>query len=83
MQIAINVNDNTIATQILQFLERFNQNIEIKTDVSSNTYLTSQQFKDDKNELDQVLKSIKSSASSTTPIDSKFWDDMERVIESA
>lgn len=85
MQISINVEDSSIANQILKFLQTFNQKIQIETIASENksfdSYKNSQQFIKDKNELHQIFNDIESNKSPTYSVDDEFWDEMDRVIE--
>ena len=86
MQIAINVDDTTIADKILDYLKGFKQNITIETlnnKEVSDTYLNSQQYVKDKISLETTLENITSQKTTLSKIDNKFWDDMDKVIESA
>lgn len=86
MQIAINVNDATVASKILAYLKSFKQEevfFETLEDSSFETYVQSEQFQKDKESLQQTLADVTSGKSKLSPIDASFWNKIDKVIESA
>lgn len=87
MQIAINADDAIIANQILNYLQSFGKKIQIVTNTNNNSdfksYVKSQQFINDRDELHQIFDDIKLNKVSTTAIDEIFWSNMDKVIERA
>lgn len=85
MQIAINVNDKTVASQILAYLKNFKEDVFVETleDAAFETYLRSTQFIKDRDRLHKTLADVRSEQTTLSLVDDKFWDDMEKVIESA
>ena len=86
MQIAINVNDATVASKILAYLKKFKQEdvvFETLDDTSFETYLKSQQFQKDRDSLHQTLADVTSGKSKLSTVDASFWSEMDKVIESA
>ena len=86
MQIAINVNDTTVASQILAYLKNFKKEdvfVETLEDATFETYLKSTQFIKDRDRLHKTLADVTSERATLSLADDKFWDDMDKVIESA
>ena len=86
MQIAINVNDATVASKILAYLKKFKQEevvFETLEDTSLEMYLQSQQFQKDRDSLHQTLVDVTSGKSKLSTVDASFWSEMDKVIESA
>jgi len=86
MQIAINVNDATVASKILAYLKKFKQEeviFETLEDSSLEMYLQSQQFQKDRDTLHRTLTEVTSGKSKLATLDAKFWSEMDKVIESA
>jgi len=85
MQIAINVNDGTVANQILAYLKNFKEDVFVETleDAVFETYLRSTQFIKDRDRLHKTLADVTSEQTTLSLVDDKFWDDMDKVIESA
>ena len=82
MQIAIDVEDATVAQKILQYLQTFKKDVKVHT-LDTTKYLSSKQFEQDQNKLHKTLENIKSGSTQLTALDDSFWDDMDKVIESA
>ena len=82
MQIAIDVEDATVAQKILQYLQTFKKDVKVHT-LDTTKYLSSKQFKQDQKKLHKTLENIKSGSTQLTALDDSFWDDMDKVIESA
>ena len=86
MQIAIDVEDSAVAHKILDYLKKFKEKVNVQTLDSSgelNTYLKSEQFRKDRDSLHDTLDNIKSGKTPLSKIDDTFWDDMDKVIDSA
>ncbi len=85
MQISINVPDENIASKILTYLKEFKrEEVAIETvENSFDAYQRSEKFKQDRSALNKTLKDIKSKKISLTKIDKNFWNNMDKVIESA
>ena len=81
MQIAIDVEDATVAQKILQYLQSFKNDVKVHTLDTAN--LSSKQFEQDQNKLQKTLENIKSGDTQLAVLDDSFWDDMDKVIESA
>ena len=82
MQIAIDVEDATVAQKILHYLHTFKKDVTVHT-LDPEKYLNSQQFEQDQNRLHKTLENIKRGSTQLTSLDDSFWDDMDKVIESA
>ena len=86
MQIAINVNNLTTANKIFAYLKKFKPEevvIETFEDSSFDNYLQSDQFNKDKDSLHKTLRDVTSKKTKLLEVDTKFWSDMDKVIESA
>ena len=85
MQISISVPDENIASKILAYLKEFKrEEVAIETvENSFDAYQRSEKFKQDRSALNKTLKDIKSKKSALTKIDKNFWNNMDKVIESA
>lgn len=86
MQIAINVNDATVASKILTYLKKFNQEevtFEMLEDASLDIYQHTQQFQKDRDALHQTLEDIISGKAKLSTVDDKFWNKMDEVIANA
>ena len=86
MQIAININDSTVASKILDYLKSFKQEqvqIETSEDLAFDSYLKSKEFQQDRKSLHQTLNQLNSDETSLSEVDAKFWSDMDKAIESA
>jgi len=86
MQIAINVNDATVASKILAYLKKFNQEevtFETLEGASLDIYQQSQQFQKDRDALQQTLEDIISGKAKLSTVDDKFWNKMDEVITNA
>lgn len=85
MQIAIDVNDTTIADKILDYLKSFKKDVKIETydeDSLLKSYQNSKQFTKDRELLHSRLDEYKNNHSSFTEITDNFWLDTEkRLIE--
>lgn len=77
MQIAIDVNDNSIANKILDFLNDFKKEISITTSKDDETFLKNRES------LQKIYKNITSSEQTLQKIDDDFWDEMDSVIKNA
>ncbi|MFA6136998.1 MAG: hypothetical protein WC667_02815 [Sulfurimonas sp.] len=86
MQIAINVNDSTIAEKILDYLKSFKKDVTIETYNDADTlksYMNTQQFQEERDSLHETLSNIKSEKTTLREVDDNFWNDMDKVIVSA
>ena len=86
MQIAINVNDSTIAEKILDYLKSFKKDVTIETYNDADalkSYMNTQKFQDNRNSLHETLSNIKSRKTTLHEVDDNFWNDMDKVIASA
>lgn len=81
MQIAINVNDTTIATQILNYLQQFKKSVDVQT--LSDDYLYSKQFQKDKQHLHKAYSQIKSNPSTLKAVDARYWESLYEMIRSS
>ncbi len=77
MQIAINVNDSSIANKILDFLNDFKKEISITTSKDDEAFLKNRES------LHNIYKNITSSEQTLQKIDDDFWDEMDSVIKNA
>ena len=86
MQIAININDTTVASKILDYLKSFKQGqvqIETSEDLAFDSYLKSKEYQQDRKSLHQTLSQLNSNENLLSEVDAKFWSDMDKAIESA
>jgi len=84
MQIAINVNDSSVANQILAYLQNFKEKVLVETleDATFESYLKSIQFIKDKERLHKTVADISSEQATLSLVDDTFWDEMDSIIES-
>ena len=82
MQIAIDVEDASVAQKILQYLQTLKKDVKVHT-LDTEKYLASKQFGQDQKKLHKTLENIQNNPTSLMTLDDSFWDDMDRVIESA
>ncbi|MGE0737924.1 hypothetical protein [Sulfurimonas sp.] len=75
MQIAIDVNDSSVASKILDFLNNFKQEIRITTSRDDATFLKNRES------LQKTYNDITTSKESLQNVDDAFWDEMDSVIQ--
>jgi len=77
MHIAIDVNDNSVANKILDFLNDFKKEISITTSKDDEIFLKNRES------LQKIYKNITSSKQTLQKVDDDFWDEMDSVIKNA
>lgn len=77
MQIAINVNDASIANKILDFLSNF------KKDVDITTFKDDEAFIKNRESLQKIYSDVTLQNQTLEKIDDNFWDEMDNVIKNA
>ncbi|MFA5455225.1 MAG: hypothetical protein WC272_07890 [Sulfurimonas sp.] len=77
MQIAINVNDASIANKILDFLSNFKKDVDITTFRDDETFIKNRES------LQKIYSDVASKSKNLEKIDDNFWDEMDNVIKNA
>ncbi len=77
MQIAIDVNDNDIATKILSFLSSFKKEIKVTTSIDDIN------FSKNRESLHKIHSKVIESRDNLCELDANFWDEMGSIIKNA
>ena len=77
MQIAINVNDASIANKILDFLSNFKKDVDITTFKDDETFIKNRES------LQKIYSDAASKSKNLEKIDDNFWNEMDNVIKNA
>lgn len=77
MQIAINVNDASIANKILDFLSNFKKDVDITTFKDDETFIKNRES------LQKIYSDVASKSKNLEKIDDNFWNEMDNVIKNA
>lgn len=77
MQIAIDVNDNDIATKILSFLSSFKKEIKVTTSVDDIN------FSKNRESLHKIHSEVLESRETLCELDESFWNEMDSIIKNA
>jgi hypothetical protein len=77
MQIAINVNDASIANKILDFLSNFKKDVDITTFRDDETFIKNRES------LQKIYSDVASKSKNLEKIDDNFWNEMDNVIKNA